>query len=106
MPTPYAPLVAPALWQLAATDDFNLIDISEPIPGWQQATIKRIHPEVGPGSSILIVTVMPNGVTQVLDPYMTTVGFYTNFVAALRYLINGQQQVDNYGLTIDFPTSP
>ena len=100
-----APLIAPALWKLERTGDYKIIDIIEPLPGWQHAVLQRFHPDLGPGSSILTLTVLPNGFTHVLDPYMTTCGIFTCFTAALRYL-DDEQPLNGMGFTIDFPTSP
>jgi hypothetical protein len=100
-----APLIAPALWKLERSGDYKIIDITEPLPGWQHAVLQRIHAAVGPGSSILTVTVLPNGVTHILDPYMLTSGIFTCFAAALRYL-EDEQPLDGTGITIDFPQSP
>lgn len=102
--TQLAPLIAPAIWALDK-EDFDIIAFTAPLEGWQQVTLRRHHPGWGPGSSILIITVMPSGVTQVLDPYQTTCGLYTCFAAALQYLKN-EVPLASFGLTIDFPQSP
>lgn len=104
MPNDKAPLIAPAIYELCAAD-FSLDNFTQPLPGWQQVTLTRYHPKVGTGASTLIVTVMPNGNTVVLDPYQTTCGVYFNFEAALQYL-KGEKPYHLFGITIDFPQAP
>jgi hypothetical protein len=79
------PQIASAVWKICQADPLlNLVEIAEPLPGWQHIVIDRVLNE-GTGRAAIYITVMPTGWTQVLDSLAGTCGLFSSF-DAIGYL--------------------
>lgn len=80
-----APLITPDIWAICEADTrLVLVEINQPLPGWQHFVLDRLLNE-GTGRAAIHITVLPNGFTQVIDTLAGTCGLFTMF-DALGYL--------------------
>jgi hypothetical protein len=74
-----APLIGPDIWAICeAASSLDLVEMSQPLPGWQNFVVDRIL-NGGTGRAAIHITVMPNGWTQVIDTMAGTCGLFTSF---------------------------